>query len=133
MHGQYDADFHGANPSTAPVCSAATIRSPDCKDVQDPLWFGLLCRSIWPSKPWLMLQQIAGCKERTAYNYAAGSCPPADVLRDILLSDDGEAAMEWMAKDGAPKWWLRRRRDRELAALAIEIFKRISAIERSAP
>lgn len=114
MHGNLDDEFTRAMSATAPTGSAATIRSPDCKIVQDPLWFGLLCRHVWPSKPWLMLQQIAGCKERTAYNYASGSCPPADVLRDILRSEHGFIALGWLMQDDPSPWFVELRRHAEI-------------------
>lgn len=117
------------NPN-AEVCSDAYQAIHDCSILQDPLWFGVLCRFLWPAKPWLMLVQLAGIKERTAHNYASGTHPPpASVLVALLRSAEGFRVLRYiMDVEPHPQWWLVIQYERRLAALAKDIFARLGEV-----
>lgn len=91
-----------------------------CSELQDhsePRWFGLLCHHLWPTKPWLMLMQRAGLKERTAHNYAGGSTPPpATVLVALLRSVEGYRVLAAIVEPSSPTWWLELQRHRSIGA-----------------
>lgn len=112
----------------AEFCSRHAETGDNCKDVQDPLWFGLLCRSLWPAKAWLMLMQLFGVKERSAHNYASGSCPGADLLRDMLRSDHGYRVLSWIMRDDPPEWWSVLQQELKVAALAREVWKQLDGV-----
>lgn len=114
----------------AGICSRHAETRDNCKDVQDPLWFGLLCRWLWPAKAWLMLMQLFGIKERSAHNYASGSCPGADLLRDILRSEHGYRALSWIMRDSPPEWWTVLQHERQLAAVARTMYGQLGEVLR---
>lgn len=113
----YDAEFY-ATKSDAPPCSDATGAGYDCNDLQGPLWFGLLCRHVQPTKPWLWLMDF-GVKERSSHNYVAGhSMPDATVMRDIIKSPDGYRALVFIMQINPPAWWREVQEWRRKATLA---------------
>lgn len=107
MHGMIPSGRDGSSKRPAPICSEEAAAGFNCKDVRGPLFFGLLCRHVSPSKPWLWLMQTANLKERSAHNYASGhNMPQADVLRDLLRSPDGYKVLSWLMQCEPPQWWI---------------------------
>lgn len=107
MHGNLGDDEFRATRSDAPPCSDATGAGLNCTDLQGPYWFGLLCRHLSPSKPWLWLMEVCGFKERTAHNYVAGhSIPEATSFLVIVRSPFGYRALAFVLQFNPPDWWL---------------------------
>lgn len=108
MHGNVANAGNGSTKSNAANCSELHGSGVNCTDLQGPLWFALLCRHIAKPKPWLMLMETCGYKERTAHNYVAGhSKPDVDALRDLLWSPLGYRTLKFImeGKDNPPAWW----------------------------
>lgn len=117
MHGNVtDADFCSTKSDAVP-CTRHAKSDGNCNIMQDPQWFGVLCRALWPTKPWLMLMQLAGIKERSAHNYASGQyAPNAEVLRDLLRGPEGYLVLVWLMHVDPPTWWADLQRERKDAA-----------------
>jgi hypothetical protein len=100
MHGNLTGDETRTTNPNASACS-------ELQDCADALWFGRLSHEIWPTKPWLMLMQRAGVKERSAHNYADGTTPPpASVLVALLRSVEGYRILKKLMEPAAPDWWV---------------------------
>src|SRR5687767_5849759 len=111
MHGQYDADFHGAIiPGGSSVPVAGQIGPQKFSHAADAgLWFALMCRALWTVKAPAALNDLLGDRgdeNRTYRRWTSGhSEPPQSILWQLLRTDEGRRVLEFIMQDDAPAWW----------------------------
>lgn len=92
--------------------------------------FPLMVRNLWPVKGAAALMEYCGIPERTARAYQRGDREPCmSVLWLLLTSREGYRVLSYIADSAKPDWWTVFKRERELAALATEIFERVGALK----
>ena len=88
--------------------------------------FVLMLRQLWPVKADMALAEYAGVRDRTARSYRNGERePPLSVLWMLLRSREGYRVLSFIMADDPPDWWLVFQNERQLAALALNIFKQL--------
>jgi hypothetical protein len=101
------------------------------------MWFAIMCKALWGEGATaalfdLVVQHLGYEDERNAERqcrrWASGhSEPPQSILWMLIRSKEGFRVIRYISEHGRPsEWWLVRERERELAAMAIEIFERLS-------
>ena len=104
---------------------AAQVRHDRAKDP----WFADLVKNLWPIKGSAAVEQYTRCPDRTARAYASGDRePPASVLRDLLRGDEGFRVLTYVMHGSAVTWWAVVQHERELAAMARNIFNQLETV-----
>lgn len=79
--------------------------------------FGRLCRFLSPQKTPAFIEFYTGISERTARHVAADKSDPASArLAEIIDSDQGWKALEWIMRDSKQPWWIATKRAVRVAA-----------------
>jgi len=79
--------------------------------------FGRLCRALWPQKTPASIEFYTSIPERTARHVAADKSDPASArLVEIIDSDQGWRALEWIMRDSKQSWWIATKRARRVTA-----------------
>jgi hypothetical protein len=73
--------------------------------------FGRLCRALWPQKTPAAIEFYTDMPERTARHVAADKSDPSSInLAQIIDSDQGWRALEWIMRDSKQPWWIATKR-----------------------
>jgi hypothetical protein len=68
--------------------------------------FGRMARHLWPQKTPASIEFYTDAPERSARQYAADKSDPGSVLlAQVIDSDQGWRAIEWIMRDSKQKWW----------------------------
>lgn len=100
-----------ANPLAATSCQQR-------QDSAEPLWFALLCRSLWGANAPKELQFINGRSDRTCRAWASGDSPPPVNILLMLLRDQsvGRRVFDYCMRDCDAAWLLELRRAERITA-----------------
>jgi len=86
--------------------------------------FGRLARALWPQKTPASIEFYTGCPERTARHIAADKSDPGSILlAQILDSDQGWRALEWILRDSKQSWWTEAKKARCLFVAVEDVRK----------
>jgi hypothetical protein len=95
-------------------------------------WFMLLADALWkPKAPAAVcdLAELDEDEDRKCRKWTSGfNEPPGWLVVRLLRSPEGYRVLNYIMEPSPPTWWLVIQQERELAALAREIFSRIGAV-----
>lgn len=110
---------------TKPVLGQSTSLALEAKfqrwqNFSEPLWFAVMCREVWGPNAPKELQFVFGDRwsDRTYRAWASGdSIPQSDVLVVLLLTPLGQKLLDYITRDGMPKWRADELEDQRQAAI----------------
>jgi len=73
-----------------------------------------MARALWPQKTPSAIEFYTSSPERTARHIAADKSDPGSaLLAQVIDSDQGWRALQWIMRDSKQPWWLETIRARE--------------------
>ena len=128
MHGNLNNDGSRSSKATFEIGSD----TPESESDRDA-WFYNAAQSLLGKDAGFGLHVLTGYPESTCYAYVARNPekrrpPPEHLLWKLFNRDDGEPWHDAFMHGCKAKWWQRRQKERQLAALAIHIFNQLDGV-----
>lgn len=123
MHGNLPLARNGASNRPAACGSDFGVTAASGSDAEN--WLKTASSALLGKDAGLHLHYITGYPERSCYYYASGErAAPADFLRKLFRSPQGEPFLLAFMQDCDADWWREHERARRVGLQVIEIAKR---------